>query len=274
VILWIGSSQGRQLYYGYFGGDDHGESLNHVNLHFCPGWGDDGTNATRRFILERVINCGLLAKNADIQVLFDISWILYVPVDYKRQPGQLRYRWGDAVTELTQFCLRLEREGLLPYTRAFYIVDEPERESNVPADLQRQVNTHVRSIIRSFPLIGNASLAVFYGDGRKYTAIDSYDWVGFDNYGSGNGVYNSGGEYDSMKRQLRSDQRTMLIPGGANPWRLGVAKSLEVALKDQQVAALLPFLWVTKDGIGANGMTKQYCQAGYTISHPGQPAQC
>lgn len=61
---------------------------------------------------------------------------------------------------------------------------------------------------------------------------------------------------------------------GGSPWRLPVAKSLSVALSDPSVIVLMPFLWVTKDGISANGMAQQYCQAGMQISHPGEPANC
>jgi hypothetical protein len=265
-------TQGRELYFAYYGGDDHGETLGHVNLQFLPGWGQDNTAPRRAFINDRIIAGALVAQAQGVPVIIDLGHILFDFIQVGKTP--MKYRWGDGVNDLYAFFQQLVEKNLTHSVRAFYPLDEPERDANIAADVIVQANAHIRQVAAGFPHLGNASLAVIYGDKRDYRGIGSYDWIGFDDYGAGDRIYNPGGEYDSLKAKLKPNQKTILVPGGYNPYRTPVAQSFAKAMNDPQVGVLMPFLWVTKDGIGNNGMAKQYCQAGWQISHPGVPINC
>ena len=121
-----------------------------------------------------------------------------------------------------------------------------------------------------FPELHNTKLAVIYGGSGNRPGVGTYDWVGFDDYDKRERIF-SNGQYNSLKSALRSDQRIMLVPGGADPWKQDVGPFFTQAELDDQVIALIPFVWFDTSGhtgIHANSMKNDYCVAGKKIKNP------
>lgn len=70
----------------------------------------------------------VVAKAAGLQVIVDLSHIMYTQIQQGKTP--LKYRWGDGVTDLYAFFAELQNRNLTHTVRAFYPVDEPERSAS------------------------------------------------------------------------------------------------------------------------------------------------
>jgi hypothetical protein len=135
----------------------------------------------------------------------------------------------------------------------------------------RTVNAMVRMVAAEFPELSGVNLAVIYGD-RGMPGIGSYDWVGFDKYDEHEAIF-CDGRYDDLKAELRADQRIILVPGGASPWKQDPAPFYNKAVSDTQVLAIVPFIWQDNaaPGVGAgirsNSTKPRYIQAGTLIKN-------
>jgi hypothetical protein len=95
--------------------------------------------------------------------------------------------------------------------------------------------------------------------------IGSFDWCGFDNYGT---PIFTNGDYDRFVAKLTPNQRVTLVPGGADPWRDNPAPFNAKAQSDSRVVLILPFLWMDNPdptNIEHNGMAPQYRAVGAPI---------
>lgn len=176
----------------------------------------------------------------------------------------------------TRFYLTsLQRDGYLVNIAALYPQDEPD-QANLSDDQVNATNAMLRRVIADYPELAATKLAVIYSASQAFPGIASYDWVGFDDYVSGCGALKSG--YDAMKARLRLDQRILVVPGGADPWRQDPACFLEKANADSQVIAVIGFIWFdnwnggTGVGIRSNPTRKLYCEAGRAVI--GSAAPC
>jgi hypothetical protein len=242
------------LLYGYFGGVSANvvEQASHVNLFFAGSWDP----------LEQLAAL-THAKGAGIPAI-----MLSVPA-YGDRGGPAK-----PASELRFWLQRIKTAGLLERIVAVYPIDEPDtvREGNrSDAEVTAQ-NAVLRRVMGEFPELARAKLAVLYAcDTGRRPGLASYDWVGCDHYPSGCGVLS--GYVTQLRQALGPEQRLILVPGGADPWRQDPTCFENFAHGNAVVVALLPFIWqtavddgVTYTGIRENGMAKLYCEAGRKIS--------
>lgn len=203
----------------------------HISFYMVMNWDGDGISEMQR------------AKAWNIPV------ILHLPEAYASE-GAVRARFAT-----------LRALDLLSGIKALYPVDEPDLAGYSAARVG-VANAMVRRVMAEFGL--TVPLAVIYSAAFTWPGVESYDWVGFDNYDPGAGIF-SNGDYQRLKSVLRADQRILLVPGGADPWRQDPTPFFNKAQADPQVIGIVAFLWRDYDyqgrlrqGIGSNGMAGAY----------------
>lgn len=171
----------------------------------------------------------------------------------------------DPVALRTLFA-QLRNANVLRFVAALYPQDEPDVNGFTEAQMQTIANVQ-RRVASEFVELEGVKLAVIYGATTNRPGLSSFDWVGFDNYDAGAGVL--GEELAAFKLLLRTDQRLLLVPGGADPWRTDPRPFYEYAQTDPQVVAVVGFAWLNYDtehlGIGRNGMASAYRAVGCLI---------
>jgi hypothetical protein len=167
---------------------------------------------------------------------------------------------------------RLHAAGLLKGAAAVAWCDEPNTSrSGAWSDAQAVAMTAaVRRAMAGFPDTASAAVVVIYAcavAGRP--GITAADWPGCDDYEKGCGLLRDSGPVDDMRRGLGSEQRLVLLPGGASPWRQDPACFMAYAHAHPEVVAVVAFLWqsVTDEGSTYPGirtdptMRRLYCEA-------------
>lgn len=161
-------------------------------------------------------------------------------------------------SELRFYLKRLADAGLLwDGIVALYPIDEPALD---PAVIRAQ-NAVLRRVMADFPPIAGAKLAVIYACRAGFPAADAYDVIGCDDYDSGNAVV---ARYYTALEAANPKARTLIVGGGADPWRLDPHALADYANADRNVWALVGFIWQTADGhrgIRENGMRSSWCIA-------------
>jgi hypothetical protein len=190
---------------------------------------------------------------------------------------------ANAELEVRFHLKRLQEAGLLANIRALYPIDEPDLHDKT-ADEIRATNAMLRRVAADFPELAEVKLAVIYAPTRvkgTWPGVETYDWVGFDDYDNRERIFlGAGGEYGMLKHVLRPDQRILLVPGGVDPWRQDPAAFLAKAETDPQVIAIIPFIWQDLSdpgaglGIRSNGLRQLYCEAGKTVKDPSTRPAC
>lgn len=241
------------LLVGYYGDCDSCalETGDHTNLYWVWGWG------TSPFWLTNAMAHLQQARGAGITRV-----VLGLPQAYgPNAEGEVRF----ALT-------RLNDAGLLADVVALYPIDEPDLYGKSDDEV-RATNVMLRRVAGEFPALAGVRLAVIYAGANDFPGVSSYDWVGFDDYGAGCAVL--GAPYGALKAALRPDQRIMLVPGGADPWRQDPACFAARAHADPQVVAVVPFIWFDNaaagvgPGIRSNPTRPLYCQMGRVITGRG-----
>lgn len=236
---------------GYYGGCPSCslETQDHANLYMTRPWGPTG------WLIEIMPQLQQAHGNGQ-KVILGLPG-LYDPMGLE-----------DTAHAIT----KLHEAGLLSDVVAWYPIDEPDVNGKSDAEVLA-MNTALRDLAKELGV--NPALAVIYGcTTGKRPGLSSYDWIGCDDYGAGCDVAN-GSRFAALKGQLRPDQRLLLVPGGADPWRQDPACFATKANADPQVVGILAFLWVDRDdakGIGTNGMRQAYCRVGKAIR--GLPQNC
>lgn len=246
------------ILFGYYGDMDGQvrETADHVDYLWTFGWTRDGTGSRAGRIAE--------ARSQGItKVVLGIEEA-YLP------DGEARVR-----ATLSE----LRAQGLLAGVIALYPIDEPEGRGK-SADEVRAVNAMLRRVMADYPELAQTKLAVIYTGGRRWPGIETYDWVGFDDYNRGSAVL-SNDQWDDLKRRLRPDQGILLVPGGSDPWRQDPLPFVSKALLDPQVVGIVGFIWFddADRGVGAgirsNPTRAAYCGAGrYLLARAASPAPC
>ncbi len=228
-------------FFGYFGSDDAqvDETRDHTNLLFAA-WGDDATLAAR-------------VNKAAMPAILDVSDCLF-------STPMPRQFLADASANVRR---RLKAMGgALPLVACLYVIDEPERESNVPASIIGVACDTCRAVAREFGI--SPVLHICYGDGQDYRGAEFVDWIGVNDY-DGDAL----GKADRI--ELQPHQRLVLYPGGADQWRNDPAPFYEYAQGNPAVVAIIPFIWVSpwggtrNKGIKDNGMADAYRAVGKAI---------
>lgn len=223
---------------GYFGvdGNQLAETADHVTVVMAMDWGDWDTD--RQAIGQRIIAQLQEAQGRGIQKAI-------VAVGFLVFDNAYRYR---GTADLVAFRQQVESLGLEPMVVATYPVDEPELHAIAGLD----------AVYQAVKVAWPVPLAVIYGDHGSYPGAGSADWIGFDDYPR---ATITGGP------ALRSDQKRILVPGGANPWRNDPTPFMARARSDAQVAAVIAFCWFDgawqgpQQGIRSNGMADTYRRA-------------
>ncbi len=241
----VPSPQRTDLLMAYYGGCDTcaNETKDHTNLYMTRPWGPGGPS----WVTEAMAQVQQAVSNGQ-------KVMLGLPGLY--DPGGTDSAWNALQS--------IKNGGLASSVVALYPIDEPDVNGKTDAEVTA-MNAVLRKALSDLGM--TASLAVIYGcPTGKRPGLASYDWVGCDEYDAGCGTAN-GSQYRALKASLRADQRIMLIPGGANPWRQDPTCFLNAANADLQVVVIMPFLWVPWDqpGIRINGMSPPYVSVGKSI---------
>lgn len=252
------------LLYGYFGTQDGqiAETADHINLVHIGAWGDWSTPEGREAMMADMCRWAHEALAGNVhRLMFTLDWCLFTQTNPRKLLPE-----ATAVQRLTTFFTRLMNEGLTANTYSWYLVDEPNiSEVNLsPAQLQTAIDT-VKGVANSqvFPGLANLPFAAIYGASNgAYPGVQLFDWAGFDNYGA---PIFTDGQYQHFKSQLRPGQKTILVPGGGDPWRENPEPFYNESQADTDVILIMPFKWFGTDGIGANGMAPAYRAVGQRI---------
>jgi hypothetical protein len=243
----------RPVLYGYYGSWDYtvSETQDHATCQWASGWGTGPAEESTKRVIARLREAR--AANAPCVIL---------PVDMAYAPALPDL--ADREKVLRGFFAELEDAGLIDSRiTALYPMDEPD--INVPKGEPEVLATNamIRKVAAEFAFIPNIPLAVIYTTQGKWTGIQSFDWVGFDDYGAGSGVLHNS-TWSGMKQRLRPEQRIILVPGAmecANVWDF-YAKAQE----DPQVVAILAFIWYDDWDTGkehSQGLRSLGCRADY-----------
>jgi hypothetical protein len=231
------------LLYGYFGQDalTVNETADHANLLWAADF----------YEISGQIAALTQAKAAGIT-----KAIVMVPAYGINPPND--------EAEMRLWLQRLDGVGVLDIVIGLAPIDEPntERAGNRSDAEVTAKNLMLRRVMAEFKM-RDRKLAVIYACKGSYPGIASYDWIGCDDYDRGCSV---------PTPDIRPDQRLILLPGGADPWRQDPACFESRAHGDSRVALLLPFVWqtvtdqgTTYRGIRENGLRTLYREAGCKI---------
>ncbi len=247
-----------KLKFAYFGGSQD-EIFSVENMVHATTWGwADPTSSIIIDILSRAKANGITSAIVSVDHLL-----------YKSLGGGRRAYVGTAaaIPALTNLFTNLKNANLLSMVEATYPIDEPERESNVPASQLQLCNSDQRQV---FAAMGMAcKIMVIYGDGQDYRALSSYDWAGLDAYDEGVGVLT--GKVPGLLAQLNAQQQLILVPGGANPWHTPIGPFYDYALQNPKTVLICPFIWqdqwggTSNLGIHGNGNAESYNAVATTI---------
>lgn len=249
------------VYYGYYGdlSYQYEEVKDHVNTVWIAAW-DRHPRSWVDVVHERVLQ----ASKDGIKSVIMMTNDTYV---------NKRFNYI-ALSELEELFNKLDTSNLLDKVVAIYPTDEPDG-SGISSEEIAKGNAAIRNVMSKYPALKNTALAVFYTGSEQYQGIQYYDWVGFDEYDIGEKALQA--KYRRMLTRLRSDQRTMIIPGGCDKWRQDPRPFVDFALENPRVVALVPFIWIDNAapgnddvglGIRSNGLANLYRDAGRTFLLP------
>jgi hypothetical protein len=254
------------LLFGYFavGANQIAETAAHVNYVHTPDWGDWNTPAGREAIAEQTIAYMQEAQARGVsKAILCVGFLVF--------DSAYNYR---GTADLVAFRQRIESLGLGPMVVALYPVDEPELHAKAGAKAWQKAlpaATLTRALADIRVAWPGVKLAVTYGDNGAYPALESYDWIGKDDYGRGAGVL------DRMP-PISGEQRWMLVPGGTDPWAQDPQAFYDRANADARVVGIMTFVWfdnfenVPHRGVRSNGLAPLYCRIGAQIkSAPAPP---
>lgn len=252
--------------YGYFWSDDEQvlETADHTTIIHIPSggaWTDEGSQA----IIDTAINRMKMAKATGINRAV-------LTMDFCGWYGDHSYRGSaEAYRRSADYLRQIAEDGLLEMVVGQYTVDEPEREADVSAEELTEFCGVLRDVNARFAI--SPALCIIYGDGtyggrgRDYRALAAHDWVGRDAYDEGAGAL--GEPYSDLAGRLAPNQRLILVPGVASPWKADLAPWYERAQADDRVVWLCPFDWVgyagQPNGARHNGMAAHCREYGKVI---------
>lgn len=245
--------------YCYFGTQvrDPAATADHVNMAMIGSWGDWNVPAfmyqMNADFFEEIITAGIN------KVMITLDWCLFTQTSPRHPLDN-----NTCVSNLISFFDFLRDENYLSLVQAYYLIDEPDIHEN-GLNNEQVINAaqRVRDVLNAYqPAMAKGPICVIYGPNNNYPGITAIDWAGFDNYGA---PIFSNGQYDGLKSQLRPDQKTIIVPGGNDPWREDPQPFYDKAQDDTQVGMIMPFKWFGSDGIGVNGMAPQYRAVGTKI---------
>lgn len=222
--------QRKDLLFGYYGctGDQVAETKDHVNLHWECFWGG----------LDKAIAD---IRAANMTTVLDLGGPTLS--DYGTMPRTIR---PDAEAQLRSLFDRLQSEGVLHLAKYLLPSDEPNLPENGSVHLLPEIMALIRRVALSYPTLDFAQYGCIYYSDLPMDHIELFDVVGFDQYEEKSGIFAPGAMYERMKKRLRPDQKTWLVPGatfGQDPQPF-----LNFANNNDEVLGIIPFLWGNPHG--------------------------
>lgn len=243
------------LLFGYYGGGVVAQFADHCNLLHVGSWGLWTTAEGRADLTASILQQMHDARTAGInRVMITLDWCLYT------QPGWDLLPRDTSVDYLIKFFDALRGAGVIGMVHCMYPVDEPD----VQGISEQEViiaNQAVRDVSFHYPELKDKPLVVTYGV-QGTPGISSYNWAGYDNYGTGV----SGGT--NFLSKLSAGQQMVLVPGGADPWREDPTVFNAFAQIEKRIALIMPFVWRDDAGVTSihtNGMAPAYAAVGKPI---------
>lgn len=212
------------ILYGYYAslGEQVAEVKDHTNLHWEAQF-DGPAKAVQNI------------KDANTFTVLDVGYQVFT------SDGGKKTILPDAEQRLRDFLRYMQYNNVLHYVEVLYPLDEPNLQLRNPNDIYAAVDI-VKRVASEFQELDGYKLGVIYWDESAYTGIELFDWVGFDNYDAKSSIFTEpNGRYFQMLAQLRPDQKTLLVPGGA--FDQDPTPFVNFAQGRPEVVAIIPFVW-------------------------------
>ena len=205
------------------------ETKDFTNLWWSADWEGEGVR------LANIVR----AAQAGMAVVLDVGNVIF-------DGTALR---ANAAERLREFLMSIKDHGALGAVEVIYIRDEinlPEPH-NVCSSAALAVSMCRR--VAAEVGIDNVKMGMIYYADNDFCGLELFDIVGFDDYGAKANILRPGALYGKMKKRLRPDQRTWLVPGGfigQDP-----TSFVQFAHDHQEVWAVIPFVWPADMGVVA-----------------------
>lgn len=194
---------------------------------------------------------------------------------------------ADGEGRLREFLARLELEGVLRYVVGLTPGDEPNSQFNSLLDWTKSCDV-MRLVAADFPDLADVkTVMLLNGAAPMDIWVPHADIVGFDCYNRRASIFQKAswwppkwdGEYTRLRKMLRPDQRTFLVPGGAKArdvYEQDPTPFINASHTYPEVWAVVPFLWgstVDKDNVITGirdipAMRDAYTKAGQSLIKP------
>jgi hypothetical protein len=252
------------ILFGYYGafGEQVAETRGHVNLLWSIQF--EG--------LDKLIQN---IRDAAMPTIIDVAYQLT-----ERNRNGLSVLRADGEGRLREFLTRLELEGVLHHVVGLTPGDEPNSQFESLLEWTRACDI-MRMVAAEFQDLADVkTVMLLNGAAPMEMWVPHADIVGFNCYNRRSSIFRKSskwppkwdGEYTKLRKWLRPDQRTFLVPGGAkgaNEFEQDPTPFINAAHTYQEVMAVVPFLWgsaVDKGnqitGIRDNAMRDAYVSAG------------
>lgn len=246
----------KDLYYGYYATDQGSveETKDHINLLWENQFGS----------IDTVVNN---IQQTKVFTILDLSPQLFKKVADKGK----NYVYNEvADAQLKRLFQYLQDKNVLQYVKAFSPIDEPNTNVATPEDLNKAIESISRVAVNFPELNGYKLVCIYAAKPQSYTLSEKFDWIGFDDYDNKSQIFING-QYEYLKSILHTNQRTIIMPGGA--FGQNITPFINFANGNAEVAAIVPFVWFgpreprdTWVGIRDRENRQQYVDAGTKIT--------
>jgi len=246
----------KDLYYGYYATDQGSveETKDHINLLWENQFGS----------IDTVVNN---IQQTKVFTILDLSPQLFKKVADKGK----NYVYNEvADAQLKRLFQYLQDKNVLQYVKAFSPIDEPNTNVATPEDLNKAIESISRVAVNFPELNGYKLVCIYAAKPQSYTLSEKFDWIGFDDYDNKSQIFING-QYEYLKSILHTNQRTIIMPGGA--FGQNITPFINFANGNAEVAAIVPFVWFgprehrdTWVGIRDRENRQQYVDAGIKIT--------
>lgn len=230
ITIPVPTTRRTDLLVGYYSTNDEqpAQVVDHVNLNWESQF--QGVAGIIRHMM--IMKCATIIDIA--YQIYDTQVVDGVRTTTMRDDDTVRANIRALFTELKD-------NGLLGYVVGLVTCDEPNNQPTLYNTFGRAI-AMTKQVAREFEELKNVKMVVIYAAGKPYVGIEMYDWVGFDDYDKKTTVLEEGfGAYGQLRKQLRSDQRVILVPGATFGQEPG--PFVNFAHAHPEVVAIVAFLW-------------------------------
>lgn len=246
----------KDLYYGYYATDQGSveETKDHINLLWENQFGS----------IDKVVEN---IQQTKVFTVLDLNPQLFVKIadngkNYAFNPS--------AEGQLNRLFKYLQDKNVLQYVKAFSPIDEPNTNVATPEDLNKAIDCIAKVAANYSELSGYKLVCIYAAKPQSYTVSERFDWIGFNDYDNKSQIFVNG-QYQYLKSILNTNQRTIIMPGGA--FGQNITPFINFANGNAEVAAIVPFVWFgpreprdTWVGIRDRDLRQQYVDAGLSIT--------